>query len=111
MFLLLARVLAGLFSAGPSMAALLEVAASLAKQLPPSAVYLGIALSVCAGSSLFLTAATSGPLAQALTERAELCDIDGRLLRFGFFEFLPAGLVGFAIIEATALGYAAWALS
>lgn len=110
-FLLLAGVLTGLFSAGPSMAALLEVAASLAKRLPPSAVYVGLALSVCAGSSLFLTAATSGPLAQALTERADIRDADGRPLRFGFFDFLPTGLVGFAIIEATAIGYAAWVLA
>ncbi|MBK9264251.1 MAG: permease [Polyangiaceae bacterium] len=110
-FLLLAGVLTGLFSAGPSMAALLEVAESLAKRLPPSAVYVGLALSVCAGSSLFLTAATSGPLAQALTERADLRDIDGKPLRFGFFDFLPTGLLAFAIIELTALAYAAWVLS
>lgn len=110
-FLLLAGVLTGLFSAGPSMAALLEVAESLAKRLPPSAVYVGLALSVCAGSSLFLTAATSGPLAQALTERADLRDTDGKPLRFGFFDFLPTGLLAFAIIELTALAYAAWVLS
>ncbi|MDI1436492.1 SLC13 family permease [Polyangium sorediatum] len=110
-FLLFAGVLTGLFSAGPSMAALLEVAESLAKRLPPSAVYVGLALSVCAGSSLFLTAATSGPLAQALTERADIRDPEGRPLRFGFFDFLPTGLVGFAIIEATAIGYAAWVLA
>jgi Na+/H+ antiporter NhaD/arsenite permease-like protein len=110
-FLLLSGVLTGLFSAGPSMAALLEVAESLAKRLPPSAVYVGLALSVCAGSSLFLTAATSGPLAQALTERADLRALDGKPLRFGFFDFLPTGLLAFAIIEATAIGYAAWVLS
>jgi len=110
-FLLLAGVLTGLFSAGPSMAALLEVAESLAKRLPPSAVYVGLALSVCAGSSLFLTAATSGPLAQAITERADLRDLDGNPLKFGFFEFLPTGLLGFAVIEATAFVYAAWALA
>nr|WP_240807738.1 SLC13 family permease [Polyangium spumosum] len=110
-FLLLAGLLTGLFSAGPSMAALLEVAASLAKRLPPSAVYVGLALSVCAGSSLFLTAATAGPLAQALTERADIRDADGQKLRFGFFDFLPTGLLGFAIIQLTALGYAAWVLS
>lgn len=109
-FLLLAGVLTGLFSAGPSMAALLEVAESLAQRLPGPAVYVGLALSVCAGSSLFLTAATSGPLAQALTERAELRDIDGRRIRFGFFEFLPAGLLSFAVIQAVALGYATLAV-
>lgn len=106
LFLLLAGVLTGLFSAGPSMAALLEVGHSLAERLPPRAVYVGLALSVCAGSSLFLTAATSGPMAQALTERAGLRTSSGEPVRFGFFEFLPAGLLGFGIIQAVALGYA-----
>ena len=67
LFLLTAGVLTGVFSAGPSMAALLDVAEALARTLPPTAVYVGLALSVCAGSSLFLTAATSGPMAQMLT--------------------------------------------
>lgn len=106
-FLLIAGVLTGVFSAGPSMAALLEVAEALAKRLPPHAVYVGLALSVCAGSSLFLTAATSGPMAQALTERAELRDPEGRVVRFGFTEFLPVGLASFAVIQSIAV---AWAL-
>ncbi len=104
-FLLVAGVLTGIFSAGPSMAALLEVADSLARRLPPDAVYVGLALAVCAGSSLFLTAATSGPLAQAITERADLRDPEGRPLRFGFFQFLPAGLLSFCIIECVAIAY------
>jgi Na+/H+ antiporter NhaD/arsenite permease-like protein len=110
-FLGLAGVLTGLFSAGPSMAALLEVADTLTKTLPPETVYVGLALSVCAGSSLFLTAATSGPLAQALTERADLRDLDRQPLSFGFFDFLPAGLLSFALIEGVALAYAAISLS
>ncbi|WP_437313209.1 SLC13 family permease [Sorangium sp. So ce385] len=105
-FLVLAGALTGLFSAGPSMAALLDVAESLAERLPGPAVYVGLALSVCAGSSLFLTAATSGPLAQALTERADLRDLDGKPIRFGFFDFLPAGLLSFAVIQAVAIAYA-----
>ena len=104
-FLLVAGIVTGIFSAGPSMAALLDVADSLSRRLPPEAVYVGLALAVCAGSSLFLTAATSGPLAQAITERADLRDPDGKRLRFGFFEFLPAGLLSFAVIEAVAIGY------
>lgn len=78
-------------------------------RLPGPAVYVGLALSVCAGSSLFLTAATSGPLAQALTERANLRDIEGRAVRFGFFEFLPAGLLSFGVIQGVAL-LCAWFL-
>lgn len=104
-FLLAAGVLTGLFSAGPSMAGLLEVAHVLAQKLPPQAVYVGLALSVCAGSSLFLTAATSGPMAQALTERAQLKDSQGRSLHFGFAEFLPVGLLSFTVIQSIAIGY------
>lgn len=108
LFLCMAGVMTGIFSAGPSMAALLEVGHSLAQRLPPHAVYVGLALSVCAGSSLFLTAATSGPMTQALTERADLRGGDGEPLRFGFFEFLPAGLLSFTVIQAIAVSYAWW---
>jgi Na+/H+ antiporter NhaD/arsenite permease-like protein len=104
-FVLAAGVLTSLFSAGPSMAALLEVADVLVRVHPPNAVYVGLALGVCAGSSLFTTAATSGPLAQALTERADLRDAEGRQLRFGFVEFLPVGVLSFVIIEAVAIAY------
>lgn len=104
-FLILSGLLTGVFSAGPSMAGLLEVAHALAQKFPPHAVYVGLALSVCAGSSLLLTAATSGPMAQALTERAELYDGNGEKLRFGFFQFLPVGLFSFAIIQLVAVGY------
>lgn len=106
-FLVLAGLLTGVFSAGPSMAALLDVATELATRFPPTAVYVGLALSVCAGSSLFLTAATSGPMAQALTERAGLLDARGQPLRFGFFEFLPVGLLSFGLIQAVGI---AWVL-
>lgn len=110
-FLIFGGVLTGLFSAGPSMAALLEVGESLATTMPPEAVYVGLALAVCAGSSLFLTAATAGPLAQALTERADLRDADDRPLRFGFFDFLPVGLLSFTLILAVAIVYSLWALA
>jgi Na+/H+ antiporter NhaD/arsenite permease-like protein len=105
-FLVVSAVLTGIFSAGPSMAALLQVAPALAATLPPAAVYVGLALAVCAGSSLFLTAATSGPLAQAMVERAGLRDRQGAPIRFGSAEFLPVGLTAFAVILAVALGAA-----
>lgn len=104
-FLVVAGLLTGIFSAGPSMAALLEVADALATTLPPAAVYVGLALSVCAGSSLFLTAATSGPMAQALTERARLRGRGGEAIRFGFAEFLPVGLLSFGTILAIGIGW------
>ncbi len=105
-FLVSAAPLTGLFSAGPSMAALLDVAEALAKRHPPEAVYVGLAMAVCAGSSLFLTAATAGPLAQALTERAALHDSDGSPLRLAFFDFVPVGLLGFGVILTVDIGFA-----
>lgn len=104
-FILAAGLITGLFSAGPAMAALLEVAEVLAQVLPSATVYVGLALAVCAGSSLFLTAATAGPLAQALVERADLRSLDGQMVRLGFREFLPVGVAAFVIIEMVAVGY------
>lgn len=109
LFLALAGLATALFSAGPSMAALLEVADALAREGPGEVIYVGLALSVCAGSSCLLTAATSGPLAQALCERAELRDGQGAPVRFGFFDFLPVGLVSFLVIQCGAFAYVAWA--
>lgn len=105
-FITVAAVLTGVFSAGPSMAALLEVAPALTTSLPKTAVYVGLAMGVCAGSSLFLTAATAGPLAQAMTERAGIVTADGRPLRFGFAEFLPIGLLSFLVILAVGIAAA-----
>lgn len=103
LFLIAAAVVTGLFSAGPAMAALLEVARALSRDLPSGTIYVGLAMSVCAGSSLFLTAATAGPLSQALVERAGLNDAEGAPLRFGFVEFLPVGLLGFTVILVVGL--------
>ena len=72
---------------------------------------MGLALAVCAGSSLFLTAATSGPLAQALVERAGLRDPDGRPLTFSFRDFAPVGALCFAVILACGVAQAVLALS
>lgn len=102
-FLIVAAVLTGLFSAGPSMAALLDVAVNLAQGDLREPVFIGLAMSVCAGSSLFLTAATSGPLTQSLVERSDLRAPDGATIRFGFREFIPVGLIGFSVILAIGL--------
>ncbi len=104
-FLALTSVVTALFSAGPAMAALLDVAASLATTLPSATVYVGLALAVCAGSSLFLTAATAGPLAQAIVEAADLRDPQGAPLRFDFREHILPGLVGYALTLAAAAAF------
>lgn len=94
-----------IFSAGPSMATMLPIAQTIImqKNLPAEIIYIGLALSVCAGSSFFLTAATSGPLAQSFVEKANLKDLDNRRVSFNFLTFLPYGVVSFVIIQTAAL--------
>ncbi len=102
-FIVVAGVATGLFSAGPSMAALLEVAPPLVAEMGPAAVYVGLAFGVCAGSSLLLTAATSGPLAQSMVERAGLRDVEGQRLTLSFASFLPVGAIAFVIIASVGI--------
>ena len=104
-FLLAAGVLTGLFSAGPSMAALLPVATVLTRFLPSEPVYVGLALAVCAGSSLFITAATSGVLAQEQVQASGLITQEGHRVQFGFLRFLPYGAMSFCIILSAGIGY------
>ena len=88
------------------MAALLEVADAVARQSDsPQVVYVGLAMGVCAGSSMLLTAATSGPLAQSLTERAALRDPNDAPIGFGARDHLAPGMMGAAVTMAVALGY------
>jgi Na+/H+ antiporter NhaD/arsenite permease-like protein len=91
------------FSAGPAMGAMLPIAKQLAPLYPDGCVYIGLALSVCAGSSFLLTAATSGPLTQTIIERFNLTTSDGETGRFGFWTFLPYGALSFSIIQLSAL--------
>ncbi len=39
-------------------------------------------------------------------ERVDLRDEENRPLRFGFFDFLPIGILSFVVIEAIAVAYA-----
>ncbi len=92
-----------IFSAGPAMGAMLPIAKQIAPIYPDGTVYIGLALSVCAGSSFFLTAATSGPLTQTIVERFNLTTSDGATGHFGFRTFLPYGALSFSIIQLSAL--------
>jgi Na+/H+ antiporter NhaD/arsenite permease-like protein len=96
-----------LFSAGPAMGAMLPIAKQVAPLYPEGTVYIGLALSVCAGSSFLLTAATSGPLTQTLVERFNLITNENQPAQFGFWTFLPYGVLSFVIIQVCAI---AWTL-
>jgi len=101
--MVLTGLFTALFSAGPAMGAMLPIAKQLAPLYPDGSVYVGLALSVCAGSSFLLTAATSGPLTQTIIERFNLATCNGEPGRFGFWTFLPYGLLSFSIIQLSAL--------
>jgi len=90
-----------IFSAGPSMATMLPIAQQIISRgnVPGETVYVGLALSVCAGSSFLLTAATAGPLAQSMVEKSGLATKEERAARFDFITFLPFGVFAYVIIQ------------
>jgi Na+/H+ antiporter NhaD/arsenite permease-like protein len=95
------------FSAGPSMATMLPIAQQIIMQgyVAGDTVYVGLALSVCAGSSFLLTAATAGPLAQSMVEKSGLKTRDGARATFNFMTFLPFGIVSYLVIQIGALAF------
>jgi len=96
-----------IFSAGPSMATMLPIAQQIIAKggVPGETVYVGLALSVCAGSSFLLTAATAGPLAQSIVEKSGLTTREGQKTTFDFMTFLPFGIFAYAVIQAGGLAF------
>jgi Na+/H+ antiporter NhaD/arsenite permease-like protein len=94
-----------IFSAGPSMATMLPIAQQIIAKggVPGETVYVGLALSVCAGSSFLLTAATAGPLAQSIVGKSGLTTREGQRATFDFMTFLPFGIFAYTIIQAGGL--------
>jgi len=90
-----------IFSAGPSMATMLPIAQQIISKgnVPGDIVYVGLALSVCAGSSFLLTAATAGPLAQSIVEKSGLITREERTAKFDFMTFLPFGIFAYVVIQ------------
>jgi hypothetical protein len=54
-------------------------------------------LSICAGSSMFMTSATAGPLMARLTEQYDVV-ADGKKYTYSFRDYLIPGLIGAATI-------------
>ncbi len=101
--MLMSGLSTAVFSAGPAMGAMLPIAKQIAPLYPEGTVYIGLALSVCAGSSFLLTAATSGPLTQTIIERFNFSTSDENPGRFNFWTFLPYGFLSYCIIQLSAL--------
>jgi len=104
-----ASLVSALFSAGPGMAMAIPLAEKLLDSNPDiphgaaESLYIGIALGICAGSCLFLTAATSGPLAKRELELAEIETEENERADVGFWSFAAIAFVPFCVILSAAL--------
>lgn len=90
-------IVTGLVSAGPSTVAFFPVAIQIAPLYADNVVITCFCLSICAGSSLFLTAATAGPLLTRMTEKYPLF-INGNSYLFSFKDYLIPGIIGASVI-------------
>ncbi len=89
----------GLVSAGPATVAFFPVAMQIAPLYPENTVITCFCLSICAGSSLLLTAATAGPLLTRTTEKYTL-SINGKDYIFTFKDYVIPGFIGATVIFA-----------
>lgn len=104
LFVTLATLTTGIVSAGPSTVALFPVVKAITPLFPPNMVITCFVLSICAGSSLFLTSATAGPLMTRLTEEYDVT-ADNNKYVFTFRDYLLPGFIGASIIYLVNLSY------
>lgn len=97
LFVTAATLVTGIVSAGPSTVALFPVVQTIAPLFPPNMVITCFVLSICAGSSLFLTSATAGPLMTRLTEQYEVT-ADNKQYVFTARDYLIPGFIGASVI-------------
>ena len=110
LFLVVTSLVTAFFSAGPGMALSLPLTASLvAVGVPKQALYVATALAVCAGSSLLVFSATSGPVLQRGAEALRLGDSDPRL-SLSPRDYWRIGVIAYVVTLAGALTYAAIAI-
>ena len=108
--MVLTALLSGVFSAGPTAAAMIPVFQQLAEgplQAQQQWLAIGFAASICAGSSLFLWSATAGFLLLDKVKTAKLTDRTGRQLKWGVMPYIKYGLLHFLVQISVAL---AWVL-
>ena len=106
LFLVAVSLLTAVFSAGPAMTACLPIAANLTSIYRPEGLYVAMAMSVCAGSSFLLTAATAGPLAQNIVERANMTVREGGSAKFTSGSYLSYGVLAWFMILIAAIIFA-----
>jgi len=97
LFITATTLVTGIVSAGPSTVAMMPVVKAITPLFPAYTVIPCFVLSICAGSSLFLTSATAGPLMSRLTEQYDVV-ADGKKYTYTFRDYLLPGLIGAATI-------------
>jgi len=104
-----ASAFSAIFSAGPGMALAIPLAGVITERLAdPHTLYIGIALGICSGSSLFLTAATAGPILQRELELAQIETRDSSLMaRLNVQTYFQVGFVAWLLTLAAGI---LWAL-
>lgn len=96
-FSLTVMLITGFVSAGPSTVAFFPIVKVIQDSFPENMAITCFCLSICAGSSLFLTAATAGPLLTRLTEKEKLT-IEKEEFIFSFKYYLMPGVIGAIVI-------------
>ena len=104
--MVVASLLAGVFSAGPAAAAMMPVIAELCRgPLQAQAHWLAVAYAaaICAGSSLFMWSATAGFILSDKVNGAALEDGSGRKVCWGWREYFGYGVANYLIQISIAL--------
>lgn len=104
LFITATTIVTGIVSAGPSTVAMFPIVQVIAPLYPDHMVISCFVLSICAGSSLFLTSATAGPLMSRLTEQYNVI-ANGQKYSYTFRDYLLPGFIGASIIYLVNLSY------
>jgi Na+/H+ antiporter NhaD/arsenite permease-like protein len=100
LLMLVASILTGIFSAGPTAAALMPVIHSVTDGTLSShrdLVAIAFAAGICAGSSLFLHSASAGPLLSQRVSESGITDNEGGPIVFSWTAYLPYGIASFVL--------------
>lgn len=98
--MIVTALLTGIFSAGPTAAAMMPVVIKVAAEIFPNQNHwlaVAFAVAICAGSSLFITSASAGPILMENIANANLVTSEGQPLILGFGNYVRYGLLHFVI--------------
>jgi Na+/H+ antiporter NhaD/arsenite permease-like protein len=98
--MMVTAILTGIFSAGPTAAAMMPVVLKVAAEVFPNQSHwlaVAFAASICAGSSLLITSASAGPILMEKVAGANLMTSEGKQLILGFANYARYGFLHFVI--------------